>query len=158
MEFRVGQGIDIHPFATGRKLILGGIEFPGELGLAGHSDADALLHAITDAVLGAAGLGDIGQLFPDTDRRWKDADSSIFLKEACTRAKQLGWQVVNVDCTLLLEAPRLSPQREKIRENIANLLELDPGAVGVKATTTEQLGFVGRREGLLASCVIMLKR
>lgn len=157
-ELRIGQGIDVHPFVEGRPLILGGIRIPHARGLEGHSDADVVLHAVIDAVLGAAGLEDIGALFPDTDMQWKGADSSMMLEKAWAGVSALGWRVLNLDITVLAEEPRIAPYRSEMRQKISGLLGIDVGACGLKATTTEQLGFVGRREGILASCVILLQR
>lgn len=156
--FRIGQGMDVHKFEAGRELWLGGVQIPFEKGLIGHSDADALLHAIVDALLGAVGQGDIGTWFPNTDTRWKDCRSSEFLKQVWSKIKQDGWSVVNLDCTLLLEAPKISPFVAAMREGIAHILEISPSRVSIKATTTEGLGFPGRGEGLLASCVVMIKK
>lgn len=157
-EFRVGQGVDVHPFAADRPLVLGGVRIPHGKGLAGHSDADALLHALIDAILGAAGLSDIGELFPDTDKAWRGADSSRLLELAWKQVSAQGWKVVNVDASVLIEAPRIAPHREKMKQNIAKLLGIEPNCCGIKATTTEKLGFVGREEGILATCVVLLTR
>jgi 2-C-methyl-D-erythritol 2,4-cyclodiphosphate synthase len=148
MSFRAGLGYDSHRFADGRKLILGGVEVPdAERGLIGHSDADVLAHAVTDAVLGAAGLGDIGRHFPDTDDRWKDADSIGLLREAVRLAAEEGWAVGNVDATIICEAPKLGPYRSKMESTLADAV----GApVNVKFTTNEGMGFVGRGEGIAA--------
>ena len=149
----VGIGYDVHPLVTGRKLILGGVTIPHDKGLEGHSDADALMHAVCDAVLGAIGEGDIGQFFPNTDRRWKDSPSRIFLEEA---ARQVGFQngkIVNVDATILAEAPKVMPHAAEMKRNIAAALGINPKRVGIKATTTERLGFVGRAEGIAAMAV-----
>ena len=152
---RTGLGIDSHRFADGRKLILGGVEIPFERGLDGHSDADVLAHAITDAILGAASLGDIGTHFPDTDPAYKDADSIALLREAVRLAAQAGWRVEHVDATVLLERPKLAPHREA---NMARLGEAVGGSVHVKATTGERMGFVGREEGVVALAVATLER
>lgn len=149
----VGIGYDVHPLVAGRKLILGGVEIPHEKGLEGHSDADALMHAICDAVLGAIGESDIGQFFPNTDRRWKDSPSRIFLEEA---ARQVGFQkgkIVNVDATVLAEAPKIMPHAPAMKRQIAAALGIHPKRVGIKATTTEGLGFIGRAEGIAAMAV-----
>ena len=146
---RTGIGIDSHVFAPGRKLILGGVEIPYERGLQGHSDADVLAHAITDALLGAAGLGDIGQHFPDTDEQWRGADSMELLKDVVARVGAIG----HVDCTVMMERPKLSPHREAIRANLEQLLGC---TVNVKATTGEGMGFVGRGEGVAALAVATL--
>ncbi len=150
---RTGIGVDSHAFAEGRALILGGVEIPYERGLAGHSDADVLTHAIIDALLGAAALGDIGQHFPDTDPTFKDADSLALLREVVARVAAAGWQAVHVDATVMMEQPKLGPYREAIRERLAAVLALRVGAVNVKATTGEGMGFVGRGEGAAAMAV-----
>jgi 2-C-methyl-D-erythritol 2,4-cyclodiphosphate synthase len=149
---RTGIGIDTHRFAEGRRLVLGGVEIPGERGLAGHSDADVLTHAIVDALLGAAGLGDIGELFPDTDELWRDADSMALLRDVLGRVEADGWAVAHVDATVVLERPRLAPHRDAIRESLASVL----GSVNVKFTTGEKMGFVGREEGAAALAVATL--
>lgn len=154
----VGFGYDVHAYQEGRPCILGGIEFPGEVGLAGHSDADAGLHAVMDAILGAAGLGDIGQHFPDTDDRFRGADSGKLLEEVVRRAAEGGFKVSNVDLTLVAARPKIGPRREEMRKRIATLLGIREERVNVKATTTEGLGFVGRREGLAAQAVVLLSR
>jgi len=153
---RVGFGYDVHRFATGRRLMLGGVEVPHERGLSGHSDADILLHAITDALLGAAALGDIGSWFPDTDPRWKDADSLDLLRAAAGVVGDAGWTVGNVDSTVVMEAPRLRPYVDAMRERIAGALGLGVGQVSVKATTSEGMGFVGTRDGAAAYAVCTL--
>jgi 2-C-methyl-D-erythritol 2,4-cyclodiphosphate synthase len=151
MSFRSGLGYDSHRFADGRKLILGGVEIPeATRGLIGHSDADVLAHAVTDAVLGAAGLGDIGRHFPDTDDRWKDADSIELLREAVRLATAEGWAVENVDATVICEAPKLGPHRGAMEATLAGALGADAAAVNVKFTTNEAMGFVGRGEGIAA--------
>ena len=157
-EFRVGLGEDIHALVEGRKLILGGVEIAHAKGLLGHSDADALLHAITDAVLGAAGLGDIGQHFPDSDPRWQGADSGRLLAAALALAQQQGWSLVNVDATVRAQSPRLSPYRDAIRARVAAVLGLDPTRVNIKAKTAERLGAIGRAEGIATSAVCLLQR
>jgi len=156
--FRVGQGFDVHAFADGRPMVLGGVHIPHPRGLAGHSDADVLLHAITDALLGAAGLGDIGSHFPDTDERWRGADSWLLLREAAQRALSVHWRAVNVDATVIGEEPRVRPYAEAMCLRIAQALDLEAEAVNVKGTTTEQLGFTGRREGLAAQAVVLVTR
>src|SRR6266498_1099314 len=147
---RVGQGIDVHAFDESRPLILGGIKIVETGGLAGHSDADAVLHAITDALLGAAGAGDIGQYFPSDDVRWKDADSTIFLSEAKRVVIEMDADIANIDITIIAEKPKLAPFRDAIQANVAKLLDLPAGHVNVKATTTDHLGFIGRAEGVCA--------
>ncbi len=158
MEFRVGQGYDVHALVPGRKLILGGVTIPHAMGLLGHSDADALLHAITDAILGAAGLGDIGRMFPDTDERWKGADSRVLLRGAVDAVRAAGWRVGNVDSTVIAQAPRISPHVSAMRENIAADLGIVADRVNVKGKTTERLGFTGRGEGIAAEAVALLLR
>lgn len=154
----VGFGYDVHAYAEGRRCILGGIEFPGEVGLAGHSDADAALHAISDALLGAAGLGDIGQLFPDTDPALEGADSGELLAEVVRRVEARGFRVGNVDLTIAAQRPKIGPRREEMRRRIAGLLRIPVDRVNVKATTTEGLGFVGRAEGVACQAVALLHR
>jgi len=153
----VGIGYDCHRLLEGRRLILGGVEIPSERGLEGHSDADVLTHAIIDALLGGAGLGDIGEHFPDTDERYRDADSLALLETVVTMVVAAGVEIENVDCTVLMEAPRLAPHREAIRERLAATLGLAPGRVNVKATTGEGMGFVGRGEGVVALAVAGLR-
>ncbi|MCX8091504.1 MAG: 2-C-methyl-D-erythritol 2,4-cyclodiphosphate synthase [Verrucomicrobiae bacterium] len=150
---RVGIGYDVHPLVTGRKLILGGVEIPHDRGLDGHSDADALMHAVCDAVLGALGAGDIGHFFPNTDPRWKDAPSRVFLEEAARQVAARGGRIVNVDATILAQAPKLAPHIPEMRRRIAAALGLGEAQVGIKATTNERLGFVGREEGIAAMAV-----
>ena len=150
---RTGIGIDTHRFEDGRPLILGGVEIPGERGLAGHSDADVLTHAIVDALLGAASLGDIGELFPDTDELWRDADSMALLRDVLGRVQEAGWAVTHIDATVVLERPKLAPHRDAIRESLASVL----GSVNVKFTTGEKMGFVGREEGAAALAVATLE-
>lgn len=151
-----GIGYDCHRFATGRRLILGGIEIPGDRGLEGHSDADVLTHAVIDALLGAAGLGDIGEHFPDTDERYRDADSLALLETVLTTVIAAGFEVENVDCTVIMEAPKLGPHRQAIRECLARTLGLAVTRVNVKATTGEGMGFVGRGEGVATLAVASL--
>jgi len=150
---RTGIGIDTHRFEDGRRLVLGGVEIPAERGLAGYSDADVLTHAIVDALLGAAGLGDIGELFPDTDELWRDADSMALLRDVLGRVQEAGWAVTHVDATVVLERPKLAPHRDAIRESLASVL----GSVNVKFTTGEKMGFVGREEGAAALAVATLE-
>jgi 2-C-methyl-D-erythritol 2,4-cyclodiphosphate synthase len=154
---RIGQGFDVHAFAPGRRLVLGGVEIPYTLGLAGHSDADALTHAIIDAMLGAAALGDIGGMFPSSDARWRDAASIDLLRLAAERVRGAGLRVVNVDATAVAEAPRLAPHVRAMRGSIASALEVDVGAVSVKATTTDGLGFTGSGDGVAALAVVLLE-
>jgi len=158
VPFRIGQGVDVHALVPGRKLILGGVEIPFERGLAGHSDADALLHAITDAVLGAAGLGDIGRLFPDSEAKWKGADSRVLLRGAMEKVHAAGWRVGNVDCTIICQAPRILPHAPAMVANIAADLGIEPGCVNIKGKTTERLGFAGRGEGIATEAVALLVR
>jgi len=158
MEFRVGQGCDIHALVPGRKLVLGGVTIPHSMGLLGHSDADALLHAITDALLGAAGLGDIGRIFPDTDARWNGADSRVLLRGAAEAVRAAGWRVGNVDCTVIAQAPRIAPHVAAMQENIAAALGIGVERVNVKGKTSERLGFVGRQEGIATEAVVLLLR
>lgn len=158
MEWRVGQGEDIHALVPGRRLVLGGVEIAHHSGLLGHSDADALLHAITDALLGAAGLGDIGAHFPDTDPRFRGADSIELLRAALQTVQAQRWRVVNVDCTVCAQAPRLAPYREAMRAAVAKALGVASERVNVKAKTAERLGFVGRQEGIATSAVCLLQR
>lgn len=158
MNIRVGEGWDVHALVEGRKLILGGIEIPYEKGLLGHSDADALLHAITDALFGAAGLGDIGRHFPDTDPKFKGADSGALLAEAAARVRAAGWQIGNVDSTIVAQAPRMAPHIAAMRERIAGLLDLPADAVNVKAKTAEKMGPVGEGRSIEARAVVLLAR
>ncbi len=155
---RVGQGFDVHALQEGRPLILGGVTIPHTHGLLGHSDADALLHAITDAVLGAAGLGDIGRLFPDTDPTFKGADSRVLLREAYRRVRAAGWSVVNVDATIHAQAPKIMPYAAAMVSNIAADLEIDTDCVNVKGKTNEHLGYLGRKEGIAATAVALLTK
>jgi len=153
---RIGQGLDVHAFAAGRKLMIGGVEIPYHKGLAGHSDADVLLHAICDALLGAAGLGDIGQHYPDTDPQYSEIDSRQLLRDVAKKLGGLKLKVVNVDATIVAEAPRMAPHVTRMVGNIAADLGVAPGAINIKATTTEQLGFIGRGEGIAAMAVALL--
>ena len=158
MSFRVGLGHDTHRLVAGRPLILGGVRVEHHLGLDGHSDADVLLHAITDALLGAAALGDIGELFPNTDSRWANADSAIFLKAALSKLDELGWQIVNLDCTIHAERPKLSALKTVIAGRIAELLNLDRSQVNVKAKTGEKVGHIGRGEAIGAHAVVLIEK
>ena len=157
MTMRVGQGFDVHALVPGRKLIIGGVDIPCERGLLGHSDGDVLLHAICDALLGAAGLGDIGQHFPDTDGRYKGANSLELLREVGERLAGLRWSVVNVDATIIAQAPRMSPHVPGMVSNIAGALHVHNSQVNVKAKTTERLGFTGRGEGIAAEAVALIQ-
>ncbi len=162
-EFRIGIGKDVHAFAEGRKLFIGGIEIPHSVGFVGHSDADILLHAIVDAVLGALAWGDIGTWFPDTDESFKDRESDFFLKKVWNKASSEGWKLVNCDTVLLLQAPRVKEHVPEMRKRIAEIFTRAGGGItaaqiSVKATTTEQLGFIGRNEGAMATAVVLLRR
>jgi 2-C-methyl-D-erythritol 2,4-cyclodiphosphate synthase len=156
ISMRVGQGFDVHALVTGRKLIIGGVDIPYEKGLDGHSDADVLLHAITDALFGAAGLGDIGRHFPDTDARYKGADSREVLRECGRKLAAAGFAIVNIDSTIIAQAPKMAPHIPGMQANIAADLGLDVAAVNVKAKTTERLGFTGRGEGIAAEAIALV--
>lgn len=156
MDLRIGNGFDVHAFAEERKLILGGVEIPHVKGLLGHSDADVLTHAIMDAILSAARMGDIGELFPDTDPKFAGADSIELLKHVTKCITDAGFCIQDIDATILAERPKMSPHREKMRENIASACSISTEHVGIKATTTEKLGFVGREEGIAASANAIL--
>ncbi|SDN91817.1 2-C-methyl-D-erythritol 2,4-cyclodiphosphate synthase [Psychrobacillus sp. OK028] len=153
---RIGQGFDVHEFADNRPLIIGGIEIPYERGLIGHSDADVLLHTVTDAALGAIGEGDIGRHFPDTDPEFKDADSAKLLEHIWKLVDARGYKLGNIDCTIIAQKPKMAPYIETIRERVAELLQADVSQVNVKATTTEKLGFTGREEGIASMATILL--
>lgn len=157
-KLRVGLGMDVHAFAPNRKLILGGVDIPHHQGLDGHSDADVLLHAIADALLGAARLGDIGKHFPDTDPAYKDADSLKLLEAAANLLREEGFEILDIDCVIAAQAPKLSPYREAMRGNIARACGIATDNIGVKATTTERLGFEGREEGISAEAVALVCR
>jgi 2-C-methyl-D-erythritol 2,4-cyclodiphosphate synthase len=154
---RIGQSSDIHQLAAGRKLILGGVEIPHEKGLVGHSDADALVHAVAEAILGALALGDLGKWFPDTDPKWEGVSSLIILKEVARMMQKKGYHIGNVDALVMIERPKMAPHIMKMRENIASCLHTDIDNVSVKATRGEKLGFVGREEGVLAQAVVLLE-
>lgn len=156
LPFRIGQGYDSHRLVEGRKLILGGVEIPHERGLLGHSDADALLHAITDAILGAAALGDIGKHFPDTAEEFRGADSRVLLREAARRVRATGYDIGNVDCTIIAQRPKMAPHIATMAANIAADLGVPAGHVNVKAKTNEKLGYLGREEGINAEAVALL--
>lgn len=156
--FRIGQGFDVHALVQGRALILGGVHIPHSHGLKGHSDADALLHAITDALLGAAGLGDIGRLFPDTDPQFLGADSRVLLRQAYQRVLEAGWQLVNLDATIHAQAPKISPYAAAMVDNIATDLGVSATDINIKAKTNEGLGHLGRKEGIAANAVALLRR
>lgn len=155
---RIGQGFDVHALVPGRKLIIGGVDIPFARGLLGHSDADVLLHAVTDALLGAAGLGDIGRHFPDSDPRFKDADSRQLLRETARLIERAGYRVVNVDATVIARAPRMAPHVAAMAANIAADLGIEAGCVNIKAKTTESLGFTGRGEGIAAQAIALIER
>ena len=157
-DIRIGHGFDVHAFAANRRLIIGGVDIPYELGLAGHSDADVLLHAICDALLGAAGLGDIGRHFPDTDAAFAGIDSRILLRRVAEQLKERNWRVGNVDATLIAQAPRMAPHIARMTAHIADDLGIAIDRVNVKATTTEKLGFTGRGEGIAAETVCLIER
>ncbi|SUA58977.1 2-C-methyl-D-erythritol 2,4-cyclodiphosphate synthase [Oligella ureolytica] len=158
MNIRIGQGFDVHALVEGRPLILGGVTIPHHKGLMGHSDADALLHAVTDAILGAAGMGDIGRMFPDDDPRFKDADSRVLLREAFAQVKAAGWRVVNIDATIHAQQPKVKPHAAAMVANIAADLEIAEDCVNVKGKTNEKLGHIGREEGIATHCVVLLQR
>jgi 2-C-methyl-D-erythritol 2,4-cyclodiphosphate synthase len=155
---RIGQGFDVHALVPGRRLVLGGVHIPHHLGLEGHSDADVLLHAVCDALLGAAGLGDIGRHYPDTDAQYAEIDSRRLLRDVAAKLAAAGWRVVNLDATVVAQAPRLAPHFAAMIANIAADLGLAPGAVNLKATTTEGLGFTGRGEGIAATAVALIEK
>jgi 2-C-methyl-D-erythritol 2,4-cyclodiphosphate synthase len=157
MRYRTGIGFDAHKFMVGRKLFLGGLEILHSVGLHGHSDADVLLHALTDALLGAAGLGDIGMHFPDSDPQWKDASSRIFVQSALKEIYTLGWSVCNIDLIIIAQEPKIDSHRSKIRSSVATLLELPEECVNLKAKTTDHLGFTGRGEGIAAQAIVLLE-
>ena len=157
-ELRIGLGVDAHALAEGVRLVLGGVELDFPRGLAGHSDGDVIAHALTDALLGAAGLGDIGSLFPSGDERWRGADSLDLLAEAYAQVRAAGYALVNADCVLVGEEPRIAPHRQAMRERLATALGVEPARVNVRATTTDRLGFTGRGEGLAAEAVALLER
>jgi 2-C-methyl-D-erythritol 2,4-cyclodiphosphate synthase len=158
VALRIGQGFDVHALVEGRPLILGGVTIAHTHGLLGHSDADALLHAITDALLGAAGLGDIGRLFPDTDPQFKGADSRVLLREAYRRVQASGWQLVNLDATIHAQAPKIGPHSAAMAANIASDLGISVTEVNIKAKTNEGLGHLGRQEGIAANAVVLLRK
>ncbi len=154
--FRVGHGYDVHKLVENRKLILGGVEIPYEKGLLGHSDADVLVHAVIDALLGACAIGDIGKLFPDTDMKFKDADSILLLKDVCNRIYSKNFKISNIDVTVIAQAPKLRPYIDKMTENIAKTCDISIDCVNIKATTEEHLGFTGRKEGISAHSVCLV--
>lgn len=154
---RIGQGYDVHRLVSGRRLVVGGVEIPHETGLLGHSDADVLLHAISDALLGAAAMGDIGCLFPDNDSRFKDADSLVLLSAVAEKLKESGFSIVNIDCTLIAQKPKIRPYIDEMRANIARACGISVEFVSVKATTEEGLGFSGREEGMAAQAICLIE-
>jgi 2-C-methyl-D-erythritol 2,4-cyclodiphosphate synthase len=154
--FRVGIGVDAHAFSDDAALFLGGVELPGELGLAGHSDGDVVAHALVDALLGAAGLGDIGSFFPSTEAEWAGVSSLVFLERAAAAVREAGFELVNADCVLVGERPRIAPVRAEMEARLAGALGVEPGLISVRATTTDGLGFTGRGEGLAAQAVALL--
>jgi 2-C-methyl-D-erythritol 2,4-cyclodiphosphate synthase len=156
MKIRVGSGFDVHAFVPGRRLMLGGVEIAYARGMLAHSDGDVLLHAITDALLGAAGLGDIGRLFPDTDERWRGADSRGLLREVVARVRAAGWRIENVDCTVIAQAPKIASHVDAMRAAVAQDLGIGADAVNIKGKTTERLGFTGRGEGIAAQAAALL--
>lgn len=156
--FRIGQGFDVHQLTEGRPLIIGGITIPYEKGLLGHSDADVLLHTISDACLGAIGEGDIGKHFPDTDPTFKDADSAKLMEDVWKLVEDKGYELVNADCTIIAQMPKMAPYIQQMKERIAELLKASPEQINVKATTTEKLGFTGRGEGIASQVVVLLKK
>jgi 2-C-methyl-D-erythritol 2,4-cyclodiphosphate synthase len=158
MSIRIGQGIDFHQLKTGLDLWLGGVKIPSEKGCVAHSDGDVLLHAICDAILGAAGLKDIGYYFPDTDNKYKNIDSKILLKNTFDLIRQKGYSVNNIDSTICLEKPKVAPFIQEMKKTISAIVEIEPGDVAVKATTTEKLGFIGREEGIEAIAVVLLSK
>ncbi len=158
MNIRIGHGFDVHAFAPDRLLIIGGVTIPYPLGLAGHSDADVLLHALCDALLGAAGLGDIGQHFPDTDERYRGVDSRHLLRQVIGQLHQTGWDVINVDATIIAQAPKMAPHIPDMHRHIAADMLIEQGQVNIKATTTEKLGFTGRGEGIAAEAVCLIRK
>lgn len=154
---RIGNGYDVHKLVSGRKLIIGGVEIPHTMGLLGHSDADVLLHAISDAILGACAMGDIGGMFPDTDEKWKGADSLKLLEAVVDRISEQGYEIENIDSILIAQKPKMKPYIEQMRANIAKVCKIDINSVSVKATTEEMLGFTGREEGISAHAVVLIK-
>ncbi len=155
---RIGLGYDVHAFAQGRRLVIGGVDIPYSKGLDGHSDADVLVHAIMDALVGALRAGDIGKLFPDTDPAYKDADSIKLLEHVGKLVRESGWKIVDVDSVIMIQEPKMAPHREQMRQNVARALQIDVDNIGIKATTTEWLGYEGRGEGVSAQAVALLER
>jgi len=155
--YRIGNGYDVHRLVEGRKLILGGVDIPHSLGLDGHSDADVLCHALCDSLLGASGAGDLGKFFPDTDNKWKGVSSLVLLDKSCQLANERGFQIANIDTTIVAQQPKLSPHIDLMIRNIAQTLKVDSSQINIKATTTEQLGFAGREEGIAAYAIALLR-
>jgi len=158
LNIRVGQGFDVHPFVDNRRLVLGGVAIPYERGLGGHSDADVLSHAICDALLGAAGLNDIGFHFPDDDPNYENADSSLFVSLTVSQLKRAGWAVGNIDCTIIAQEPKIAPYVPDMKKILAKLMFISEDEINIKATTTEWLGFTGRKEGIAAQAVVLITR
>ena len=156
-DYKIGSGYDVHRLVSGRKLIIGGVNIDFDRGLEGHSDADVLIHAVCDAVLGAAGLGDIGDHFPDTDSKYKGISSMILLEKCGALMGKQGYEIANMDCIVFAQVPRISPHKKKIQEHIAKALNIDSNLVNVKATTTEKLGFIGKEQGIAAQCTLLAK-
>lgn len=154
--FRIGIGFDAHRFSNNRKLILGGVQIDYKLGLEGHSDADVLLHALADGLLGAVALGDLGTHFPEAEPAWKGSPSRVFVEKAYAMVREAGWQIANTDLTVIAQMPRMQPHREAIRKSVAAILQIDEGKVSIKATTTDHMGFIGREEGIAAIAVVLL--
>jgi 2-C-methyl-D-erythritol 2,4-cyclodiphosphate synthase len=155
--YRIGNGYDVHRLVEGRKLILGGVDIPHSLGLDGHSDADVLCHALCDSLLGASGAGDLGKFFPDTDNKWKGVSSLLLLEKSCQLANKRGFQIANIDTTIVAQQPKLAPHIDLMIRNIAQTLKVDSSQINIKATTTEQLGFAGREEGIAAYAIALLR-
>lgn len=158
MNIRIGQGIDFHRLEKGLRLVIGGVTIPSEKGCVAHSDGDVLLHAMCDAILGAAGFEDIGHQFPDSDMKFKNIESTILLSETLSLVKKAGFSIINIDSTLCLEKPKIAPHIRKMKEIVSGILEVDPSDVGIKATTTEKMGFAGREEGVFALSVALLSK
>lgn len=156
-EIKIGSGYDVHRLVSGRKLIIGGVDIDFDKGLAGHSDADVLIHAVCDALLGATGLGDIGEHFPDTDPEYKGISSRILLEKCGDLIKEQGYEVANMDCIVFAQVPKISPYKKEMQKNIAGVLNMDSTLVNVKATTTEKLGFIGKEQGIAAQCTLLVK-
>ena len=155
--FRIGFGFDAHRFTNNRKLVLGGVHIDYKLGLEGHSDADVLLHALCDALLGAAALGDLGTHFPETDPSWKNVSSRIFVEKSMEMVRQKGWHIANADVTVIAQAPKMQPHRDPIRKSVAEILKIEAEAISIKATTTDSMGFTGREEGIAVVAIVLLE-